>query len=236
MIKNILQILAIFIIGTVGGIFADQLLWPYFIERPLFLEYDLDKNPIYITERKEVFIQENIVLQDAVERINKVVVGIRTETQAKKILEGSGLIVTSDGLIITLANLLPQGSKTTLFFDEKILIPQVLEIKDGLALLKIEEENLPTVGFTNFEKIKLGQRVFLVGVIFKKLGPQKIVNVGIIKYFDGDLINTNIFEKTILAGSSLFDIEGKVLGLNIIDQEGKVTAIPISKIKEFLGF
>jgi len=34
----------------------------------------------------------------------------------------------------------------------------------------------------------------------------------------------------------LFDIEGKVLGLNNVDLEGKVIAIPISKIKSFAGF
>jgi len=83
--------------------------------------------------------------------------------------------------------------------------------------------------------MRLGQRVFLVGIVFDKKGPQKFVNQGIIKYFDADLIQTNIFEDQELEGSILFDIEGNVLGLNTIDQ-GEVSAIPTSKIKEFLGF
>lgn len=236
MVKNVLKIIAIFILGTVGGIFADQILWPYFVERPLFFEYRLEQSPVYVTETKQVFIQENTALQDAVERVNKVVVGIRTETKTGKILEGSGLIVTSDGLVVTLADFFPKGSKTTLFFDGQELTPQVLQIKDSLALLKIKEENLPTIGFADFGKIKLGQRVFLIGVLFEKSGPQKMVNEGIIKYFDKDLIQTNIFDGKDLEGSILFDIEGNVLGINTIDQEEKVTTIPISKIREFLGF
>jgi len=95
---------------------------------------------------------------------------------------------------------------------------------------------LPTVSFADLEKLKLGERVFLVGTIFEEEKPSKIVNEGIVKSFDKDFIKTNIFEKTTLKGSSLFDIEGKVLGINTIDSEGKVIAIPISKVKLFVGF
>jgi hypothetical protein len=35
-------------------------------------------------------------------------------------------------------------------------------------------------------------------------------------------------------GSTLFDVEGKVLGLNLIDQRGEIYAIPVSKIQEFI--
>ncbi|PJA83363.1 MAG: hypothetical protein CO146_01325, partial [Candidatus Nealsonbacteria bacterium CG_4_9_14_3_um_filter_37_29] len=109
------------------------------------------------------------------------------------------------------------------------------DLKENLALVKIEKSNLPTVSFADLEKLKLGEKVFLVGTIFDKAVPSKIVNEGIVKSFDKDFIKTNIFEKNILKGSSLFDIEGKVLGLNNVDLEGKVIAIPISKIKEFSG-
>ena len=71
MLKNIFKIIAIFILGTVGGIFADQILWPYFVERPLFYQYKLEKSPVYVTERKEVFIQENTALEEAIEKVGK---------------------------------------------------------------------------------------------------------------------------------------------------------------------
>jgi S1-C subfamily serine protease len=236
MVKNALKILIIFIVGTIGGIFADQILWPYFIEKPIFFEYKLDKLPVYINETKQVFIQENVALQESVDKLEKVVIGVRTETKNKKILEGSGLIVTSDGLIITLSDLLPEGSKTDIFFDGKVFSPDVLLKKDKFALLKVNENNLPTTGFADFDKIKLGQRVFLIGSFFEGAKPQKIVNEGIIRYFNEEEINTSIFDGKNLQGSPLFNIESNVLGLNVFDEEGRATAIPIAKIKEFLGF
>ena len=237
MLKNIFKIIGIFIIGIVGGIFADQILWPYFVERPLFHQYRLEQSPVYLTERKEITIQENVAIINAIEKAEKVVVGVRTETKAEKILEGSGLIITSDGLMVTLAELVPQGSTPSFFIDGKKVNFQILkrDSKENLALVKIEEANLPTVSFADLEKMKLGERVFLVGVTQPPNGGW-VVNEGIVKSFDQDFIKTNIFEENILKGSPLFDIEGNVLGLNTIDKEGKVIAISISKIKSFAGF
>ena len=238
MLKNIFKILAIFIIGMVGGIFADQIFWPYFVERPLFYQYRLEQSPVYVTERKEVYIQENVVLKNAIEKVEKVVVGVRTETKAGKILEGSGLILTADGLVITLAELVPSGSTFNFFVEGESVSFQILkrDSKENLALIKLEKTNLPTVGFANLEKLKLGERVFLVGIIFNKqkiASPGLVVNEGIIKNFDENKIETNIFEKETISGSPLFDIEGNILGLNIIDKDGKVIAIPNSQIRAF---
>jgi len=236
-LKNISKIIGIFIIGIVGGIFADQILWPYFVERPLFYQYRLEQSPVYVTERKEITIQENVAIINAIEKVEKVVVGVRTETKAGKILEGSGLIIASDGLMVTLAELVSQGSTFSFFIDGKEVPFQILkrDSEENLALVEIEKTNLPTVSFADLEKIKLGERVFLVGVT-QPPDWGWVVNEGIVKSFDQDFIKTNIFEENILKGSPLFDIEGNVLGLNTIGKEGKVIAIPISKIKSFAGF
>jgi len=234
--KNILKILAIFIIGTIGGIFADQILWPYFIERPLFYEYRLEQAPVYVTEKKEIIIQENTALTEAIKKVEKFIVGIRSISKTGKALEGSGLIVTSDGLIITLADLVPKGWGSSVFLDGEEMTTQVLQRKNNLALLKVEKTNLSPASFADFEKIKLGQRVFLLGVIFDKKIPQKLVNEGIIKTIDEGILQTNIFEKTSLWGSSLFNIEGQLVGLNTIDKYGRVSAISIKQIRDFLQF
>jgi len=247
MLKKISSIIVIFIIGTVGGIFADQILWPYFIERPLFLEYRLDQTPVYINETKEITIQENIALENAVEKVEKTVIGIRTEKTSGKILEGSGLIITSDGLIVTLAELVPQGLTTTFYIkgdsNFKKVKGQVIkrDLENNLAEIKIEATNLTTTGFADLERIKLGQRVFLKGVKFeektsKSIFSESFVNQGIISSFNKDIIATNIFEKNNISGSPLFDIEANALGLNTLDSEDRIITIPITKIKTFLGF
>ena len=115
MLNNVLKIIVIFVLGMAGGIFADQIFWPYFVERPLFYQYRLDNPPIYVAETKEITITENIALQEAVLKVEKAVVGVRTQTTTGRIIEGSGLIATSDGLMVTLAELVPAGSAFTFF-------------------------------------------------------------------------------------------------------------------------
>jgi len=239
MVKNIIKIIAIFIIGAIGGIFADQILWPYFIERPLFYKYRLEQSPVYVIEKKEVIIQENIALIEAINKVKNSIVAIKTEPKKGKTIFGSGIIVTSDGLMVTLAELVPFGSNFNFYIANKKVHFQILKrgLKENLALIKIKtDENLSTCAFADFEKIKLGKRVILIGTIFDNNEPKLMVNEGIIKYFDKNYIHTNIFEKNTLSGSSLFDIEGNLLGLNEIDKEGKIISISIEKIKEFIGF
>lgn len=237
MIKIVLKILAVFCVGIFGGIFGSQILWPYFVERPLFLKYRLEQNPIYITEKKEIHIQENVALEGAIEIVESSVVFVRTKTKSGKILEGSGLILTSDGLMVTLADLVPQGSDFAFFVEGELTHFQILkrDFKENLALVKLEKKNLKTVGFANLEKLKIGKRVFLVGKIFENGKVKTIVNEGIIKNLDEEKIETNIFENQNLAGSPLFDIEGNLIGLCQVEKDGKVISIPNSKIKIFSG-
>jgi len=245
MAKNILKIVGFFVIGMVGGIFADQIFWPYFIERPLFHEYRLEQSPVYVTEKKEIIIQENTALREAIEKVEKTVVGVKTQTKAGKLLEGSGLIVTSDGLIVTLAELVPQGSDFSFFVEGKVVSYQILkrDLERNLALVKLGESRLPTVVFADFNKLKQGERVFLVAVGISEEDKSsslpftgvQVVNEGIVKSFDKDLIETNIIETDNAKGSPLFNIAGEVLGLNTLDAAGGVISLPIPQIKEFIG-
>lgn len=236
--KDILKILAIFIIGMGGGIFADQILWPYFVERPLFYQYSLEKTPVSVIEIKETVIQENLALRNAVEKVEKAVIAVRTETAGGKVIEGSGLIVSSDGLIVTLASLVPVGSKFSFFVEGRTVSYQIIkrDLQNDLALIKVEERNLFTLGFANLGRMKLGERVFLLGKVFEQEETKSVVNEGIVRSFDQSSIETNVFEKASLSGSPLFDIEGNILGLNTIDREGRVVAIPNSLIRTFAGF
>jgi S1-C subfamily serine protease len=231
MLRNVFKIIIVFVVGMVGGIFANQIFWPYFVERPLFYQYRLDQTQANITEVKEIYIQENVALENAIEKVEKAVVRVKTETKTGKILEGSGLILTTDGLIVTLAELVPQGSAFNFFVDGESVSFQVLkrDLENNLTLIRLEKAKLSTLGFADLEKLKLGKRVFLVGVTSSGFAA----NEGIIRSFDKDSIETNIFEANTSAGSPLFDIEAGILGLNAIDKDGRVVAIPISVIRTF---
>lgn len=234
--KDILKIIFLFFVGIGGGIFADQILWPYFIERPLFYQYRLEKSPVYVTERKEIYIQENLALTEAIEKVEKTVVGVKSSGPAG-FFEGSGLVLTSDGLILTLNSLLPRGSNFAFLVEEEWPNWQILkrDYQKDLALVKVEKTGLSTTGFADPEELVLGQRIFLIGIVFEKGEPKKVVNQGILRSLTKDFIETNISEKSALAGAPIFNIEGRLVGLSTI-KNGKVLVIPISKIKDFVGF
>ncbi len=238
MLKNILRILGFFAVGMMGGIFATQVLWPYFVERPFFEKYGLSQPPVYVTEIKEVILQENTALENAIEKVQNTVIGVTSKTQDGKILEGSGLVITSDGLIVTLSELVPKGSVFYFYVGGKEVSYQILkrDVKLNLALIKVEKNNLPTAGFADMDKIKLGERIFLIGTVFASSTPESIVDEGIIKKIDTNYIKTNIVKTEGLSGSVLFDIGGSVVGLNELDNKGEVITIPVSKIKTFAGF
>ncbi|MCX6760515.1 MAG: serine protease [Candidatus Nealsonbacteria bacterium] len=235
-IRNILKVIAFFAVGMIGGIFADQILWPYFVEKPLFSQYSLEKALVSIIEKKETVIQENTALTEAIEKEENTIMAVRSQT-ASGTIEGSGLIVTSDGLTVTLAELVPQGSVFSFFINGKAAPFQILkrDLNKNLALIKLGESNLPMVEFADFSAIKLGERVFLIGEVINKKETSKLVNEGIVRKFDKSSIETNMSEKNILKGSPLFNIKGEVLGINTINSEGRVISIPISIIKEFIG-
>lgn len=237
MLRKIFKVFLVFILGISGGIFADQILWPYFIERPLFYQYRLNQPPVYVTERNEIRIEENTALQDAVEKVKNSVIRIQTKTKNGKALDGSGLVVTSDGLIVTFSDLIPQGGTFSFFANNKLSSYQVLkrDPKENLALVKLEEKNLPTVAFADLDKLRLGERVFLVAAV-KSPSEGWLVNEGVIKTFDKDFIQTNIFEKNLAKSSPLFNIKGEALGLDTVDSSGQVQTLPIKKIRDFIGF
>ncbi len=236
--KSALKIVIIFIVGMGGGIFADQIFWPYFVERPLFYEYRLERAPIYITEKKETYIQENIALIDSFEKVEKSVVAISAVSPRGIKIEGSGLIITNDGLLVTLSELVPLNHNFSFYLNGKSYSFQILKRDNtlNLALIKLEGENFLTVGFKNSERIKIGKRVFLVGNLIDGDSSFKIANEGIVRYVDSENIHTNIKEDKVLKGSVLFNIQGEALGINSVGKNGEVFTIPSEKIREFAGF
>ena len=239
-LKQLGALLVIFFFGIAGGIFGSQIVWPLFVERPLFYQYRLNQAPTYINETKEIVVQENTALTEAIEKVKKAVVGVQSINPAGKITFGSGLILTSDGRAVTLNNLVPAGFQPRIVAMGREVKYQVLkrDVQMNLALIKLEGNGFFTVGFA--DSLKLGTRVFLAAnavSFFVDGQPQEqfIVNEGVIRVFNNDEVQTTISDKKEVKGSPLFDIQGNLVGLNDVDSTGRVVAIPAQKIKEFSG-
>ncbi len=230
--KNILILLLIFIFGMAGGIFADQILWPYFVVRPLFDKYDLDQPPIYVTERKETIVRENVALEEAIEKVSKIIIGVRAKTT-----KGSGLVVTNDGLVVTLSNLIPIGQTFRFYLEEESKQFQVLkrDAKTGLALIKLDADRLLAADFSDLEDLNLGARVFMVSYYHGQAGLTKTVSQGIVKFIGDDRIETDILKTANVSGSPIFDISGRLIGIAADSTSNLIEVIPVSQIKNLIG-
>jgi len=253
MSKTILKALAVFLLGVLGGVWSQTSLLPYLAENSLFqnlisLDY-LGERQVTVNPTQTITVQENTALTQTAERVDKTVVGVRTETVDGKILEGSGLVVTSDGLIVTLADLVPQGSEFYFYVDGQWPSYQILkrDLENNLALVKLGEGGLSTTGFADLNKTKLGERVLLLEMEFEEVEaatgtemlllpvPNIAVNEGIISSISEDVVKTNIQDSQ-AAGSPLFNIAGDIIGLSQVNENGRVSAIPISVVRSFVGF
>ena len=173
-------------------------------------------------ERQEVIIKENDAIVKMIDRVESAVVSIDGV--------GSGIVVFSDGLIVAPASIFSLDSK--LFVEGELTDYVVQKKNEDFVLLKIEGNGFPTLEFGDAE---VGQSVFLVGSILDGDSIIKSVNIGIIKRIEENFLITNILEESRLAGSSLFDVNGKVLGINILDESGFIKTIPAHRIQQFIS-
>lgn len=221
---------------------AQAFLLPGLASNPAFqdLQFIKDWNAKIqvISPVQEIVIRENEGLERLVKRLDKVVVGLES-VSGNTVIQGSAFAYTSDGLAIALSTLVPQGFQTKLYIagSELPVEAQVLkrDVKNNLVLLKVENTGLETAGISEESALSIGERAILIGKTFEKDGFVSFVNQGIVQGLYPDRIQTSIRELVSFQGSPVFDIEGKLLGLALLDQNNRVKTLPIIVLRSFLG-
>lgn len=163
--------------------------------------------------------------------------------------EGSGFIIRPDGFILTNLHVVDHAEKLEVRLKDGRTLPAKLigsDDKTDIALLKIEAKELPVVEFGDSDKLRVGQLVCAIGAPFNQdysfsvgwvsgknrtnlLGPTSQT----ILY--EDYIQTDAFINPGNSGGPLFDVEGKVVGMNtLINGIGRslAFAIPASMLEE----
>ncbi|OGZ64124.1 MAG: hypothetical protein A3A98_04055 [Candidatus Staskawiczbacteria bacterium RIFCSPLOWO2_01_FULL_40_39] len=236
MIKFIFTTIWAFIVGVLGALVFVVFLLPYLLTDSSFENFqfvkDFKEGKIVVNQKESIYIQENFAIEEAIKRVDTSVVTIQSSAFGLR----SGLIVTSDGLVVTLANAIPLNGNFKVFLEGESVAFTVVKVdsKNNLALLKIDKNNLQTVGFANIDKVRLGQKVFLLASM-STAQDNWIANEGIIRKMNENSIQTSITESKVVVGGPLFNASGELVGLNFIDAEGKISAIPINKIQSLLG-
>lgn len=163
--------------------------------------------------------------------------------------QGSGFIISSDGLILTNAHVVNEAKEVTVkLSDRREFAAKVLgsDKATDIAVLRIEAKNLPTVRLGDPRQIEVGDPVLAIGAPY---GLEQTATQGIVsakgRSLPGDavvpFIQTDAAVNPGNSGGPLFDGSGAVVGINsqIYSQSGGYQglsfAIPINvalKVKD----
>lgn len=148
------------------------------------------------------------------EQASPAVVTIDTEKT-----NGSGSIISPDGLVLTNAHVVAEGGTVTVILaDGQKLTADVLGFgEDGLdlAVLKIRgQSNLPTIPLAASGSVKVGQQAFAIGNPFGRF--QGTFTIGIVSRIDKDrgLIQTDAAINPGNSGGPLLNSSGELIGVN----------------------
>lgn len=149
---------------------------------------------------------------------------------------GSGVIVSSDGYIVTNNHVIKNATEIEVTLNNKKVYKATLVGTDSssdIALLKIEASEMPYITFANSDNVKVGEWVLAVGNPYNLTST---VTAGIISAKGRDLQGNNNIESFIQtdaavnpgnSGGALVNVKGELIGIN--------TAIS-SKTGSFVGY
>ena len=160
---------------------------------------------------------------------------------------GSGLIVDSDGHIVTNNHVIGDATDIEVRFSDKTKLIAHVVGKDAdtdLAVLKVTTDRpLPNARFGDSAGVKVGQWVLAVGNPF---GLDQTVTLGVVSGIGRENINLSRYENFIQtdasinpgnSGGPLFNLRGEVIGINtaIINfAQGIGFAIPSNMAKQVI--
>lgn len=141
---------------------------------------------------------------------------------------GSGVIVSSDGYIVTNNHVIEDASEVQVILnDNRSYEAKVIgaDPQTDLALLKIDEESLTFVSYGNSDNVRIGEWVLAVGNPFNLTSTvtagivsAKARNIGILRDIGGlqieSFIQTDAAVNPGNSGGALVNLKGELVGIN----------------------
>jgi serine protease Do len=256
--KNILSNVVVAVVSTAFTFF---LFHNYYQPSPLVIE---EERPVQlVSHRDDAFVnsppREWSVnppsdFTTVSEAATASVVNISTlSSTGYRISSGSGVIVSTDGYIITNHHVLEDGSTFQVTLYDKRKLEAELIGKDpstDLALIKIKTGGLRPVVFGNSDQVRIGEWVLAVGNPFNLsstvtagIVSAKARNINILKssYSIESFIQTDAVVNPGNSGGALVNSQGELIGINtaILSEsggyEGYSFAIPSNLVRKVIA-
>jgi serine protease Do len=185
--------------------------------------------------------------------------GAIPDREFKQIGLGSGVIIDPQGYILTNEHVIEGADKITVTLSDGRKFKGEIKGQDArsdLAIIKIEEKNLPVAILGDSGQLKIGQWVVAVGnpFAFAMENPEPTVTVGVISALHrslgralaqdrdyNDLIQTDAAINPGNSGGPLVNLKGEVVGINVAifstsgGYQGIGFAIPINNAKRIIS-
>lgn len=200
--------------------------------------------------------EEEII--NVIERARDAVVGIESaavpnlfdETGSPR--QGSGLVVDEEGYIVTNYHVIMDAESVYVTHENELLQGIVVNIcaPIDLALVKVDS-SLPAAELGNSDEVKVGQRVYAIGVPFGIRGAPTVTSgiisgtrrfmktrIGQDSIFHSDIIQTDASVNPGSSGGPLINAQGKVIGVSmakILGGQGMGFSIPINTVKQYFS-
>jgi S1-C subfamily serine protease len=251
-VKFIVFTLFVFAIGGAGGIFLDRILLPDLLvkypalSRISYLRRVSEQTTI-VEKTQEVRISQEEAISDAIDKVSPSVVAVLVKNAAGQFEQvGTGIILTSDGYIITPLRSVLTGTASTPAPAKEIQV----KLKTGktydaqlatqsadysLAMLKISESNLSVIPYAATEDLKLGQKLIIMGdavdsdIISKFIDNYKTSTAGATGLQKRIQLTQNLDAS--FTGSAVINLEGKLVGVG----QGGNLVIPLGEIMNYIN-
>jgi serine protease Do len=242
------------VFGLVGGALGSY----------VFIRYFASAIP---ADRKQLVVQENSAVVDVASKVSPSVVSITSKTVTRGFFgnvqqaegAGTGMIVTSDGLIMTNRHVVDDANATyTVVTSDGKSYPAKVVSRDNtndIAFVRISASGLKPVELADSGTVKVGQRVIAIG---NALGQfQNTVTEGIVSGLSRgvtagdnsaiggnsedlqDLLQTDAAINPGNSGGPLVNLEGQVVGINTaVAGQGAQNigfAIPVNDAKPLIA-
>jgi len=277
--KNAKKILGLFLVALLGGISAFGINWAFGPKQSNF-QSETTNTPVYQTAN---YPATSTVLPDftlAAEKTVNAVVHVQTtydtqQTQQPSIQQfffgnpfgnqfgqrmpvkasGSGVIISSDGYIITNNHVVENAKDIQIILNDNRKYTAKLIGRDpatDIALIKINEKDLPTIPYGNSDILKIGQWVLAVGNPFNLTSTvtagivsAKARNINLLRqkqnYAIESFIQTDAAVNPGNSGGALVNTNGELVGINtaIASQTGSYSgysfAVPVSIVRKVVS-
>ncbi|HAK00344.1 MAG TPA: deoxyribonuclease HsdR [Bacteroidales bacterium] len=139
---------------------------------------------------------------------------------------GSGVIISSDGLVITNNHVIDNAQRIQVTLNDRRVYDATVVGKDpntDIALLRIEERNLPYLSFGNSDNVRLGEWVIAIGnpfnlnsTITAGIVSAKNRNINILggEFSIESFIQTDAAVNRGNSGGALINTRGELIGIN----------------------